>query len=138
MQPENFRFGGGASETILHPIVLVAMLIAMALILLLPRKYVIWPVISAAFLIPLGQEILISGLHFSVYRIIILTVALRMLASMFLSLEGIFGDRLGTLDVVFLLWALLRAFAGVVVFSFNSGTKWGFARNRTSNSRSTS
>ena len=121
MQPENFRFGGGASETILHPIVLVAMLIAMALILLLPRKYVIWPVISAAFLIPLGQEILISGLHFSVYRIIILTVALRMLASMFSSPEGIFGDRLGTLDVVFLLWALFRAFAGVLVFSFNSG-----------------
>ena len=121
MQPENFRFGGGASETILHPIVLVAMLIAMALILLLPRKYVIWPVISAAFLIPLGQEILISGLHFSVYRIIILTVVVRMLASMFSSPEGIFGDRLGTLDVVFLLWALLRAFAGVLVFSFNSG-----------------
>ena len=121
MQPENFRFGGGASETILHPIVLVAMLIAMALILLLPRKYVIWPVISAAFLIPLGQEILINGLHFSVYRIIILTVALRMLASKFSSPEGIFGDRLGTLDVVFLLWALLRALAGVWVFSFNSG-----------------
>jgi hypothetical protein len=121
MQPENFRFGGGASETILHPIVLVAMLIAMALILLLPRKYVVWPVIGAAFLIPLGQEILISGLHFSVYRIIILTVAVRMLLSMFSSPEGVFGDRLGTLDVVFLLWALLRAFAGVLVFSFNSG-----------------
>jgi hypothetical protein len=121
MQPENFRFGGGASETILHPIVLVAMLIAMALILLLPRKHIIWPVISAAFLIPLGQEILISGLHFSVYRIIILTVVVRMLLSMFSSPEGVFGDRLGTLDVVFLLWALLRAFAGVLVFSFNSG-----------------
>jgi len=121
MQPENFRFGGGASETILHPIVLVAMLIAMALILLLRRKYIIWPVIAAAFLIPLGQEILISGLHFSVYRIIILTVVVRMLLSMFSSPEGVFGDRLGTLDVVFLLWALLRAFAGVLVFSFNSG-----------------
>jgi hypothetical protein len=121
MQPENFRFGGGATETILHPIVLVAMLIAMALILLLPRKYIIWPVIGAVFLIPLGQEILISGLHFSVYRIIILTVVVRMLFSTFSSPEGVFGDRLGTLDVVFVLWALLRAIAGVLVFSFNSG-----------------
>ena len=108
MQPENFRFGGGASETVLHPIVLVAMLTAMALILLLPRKYIIWPVISAAFLIPLGQEILVSGLHFSVFRIIILTVAARMVFSAFASAEGILGDGLGALDVVFLLWALLR------------------------------
>ena len=121
MQPENFRFGGGASETVLHPIVLVAMLIAMALILLLPRKYIIWPVISAAFLIPLGQEILVSGLHFSVFRIIILPVAARMVFSAFASAEGILGDGLGALDVVFLLWALLRAFAGVLVFSFHSG-----------------
>jgi len=38
MPPDNLRFGGGASETVLHPIVLVAMLIAIALIFLLPRK----------------------------------------------------------------------------------------------------
>jgi len=121
MQPENFRFGGGASETILHPIVLVAMLIAIALIFLLPRKYVIWPVMCMAFLVPLGQEILIGGLHFFVFRIILLTVALRMLASAFSSPQGLFGDRLGTLDVVFVFWAFFRALAGVLVFSFNSG-----------------
>jgi hypothetical protein len=121
MQPENFRFGGGASETVLHPIVLVAMLMAIALIFLLPRKYVIWPVMCLAFLVPLGQEILIGGLHFFVFRIIILTVALRMLPAMFSSPQGIFGDRLGTLDVVFLFWAFFRALAGALVFSFNSG-----------------
>lgn len=121
MQPENFRFGGGASETILHPIVLVAMLIAIALIFLLPRKYVIWPVMCMTFLVPLGQEILIGGLHFFVFRIIILTVVLRMLPAMFSSPQGIFGDRLGTLDIVFVFWAFFRALAGVLVFSFNSG-----------------
>jgi hypothetical protein len=121
MQPENFRFGGGSSETILHPIVLIAMLIAIALIFLLPRKFVIWPVLCAAFLIPLGQEILIAGLHFFVFRIIVLAVAVRMLGSMVSSPEGIFGDRLGTFDVVFLLWAVFRALAGVLVFSFHPG-----------------
>jgi hypothetical protein len=121
MQPENFRFGGGASETVLHPIVLVAMLIAIALIFLLPRKHVIWPVMCMAFLVPLGQQVLIGGLHFFVFRIIIIAVALRMLAATFSSPEGAFGDRLGTLDVVFVFWALFRALAGVVVFSFNSG-----------------
>src|ERR1700720_3994901 len=115
MQPENFRFGGGESETVLHPIVLVAMLIAIALIFLLPRKYVIWPVMCLAFLVPLGQEILIGGLHFFVFRIIILTVALRMLPAIFSSPQGIFGDRLGPLDVVFLFWAFFRALAGALV-----------------------
>jgi hypothetical protein len=121
MPPENLRFGGGASETVLHPIVLAAMLIAIALIFLLPRKYVLWPVLSATFLIPLGQEILIGGLHFFVFRIIVLAVGVRMLASVFTSPDGVFGKRLGGLDLVVLLWALFRAIAGVVVFSFNTG-----------------
>jgi hypothetical protein len=121
MPPENLRFGGGASETVLHPIVLVAMLIAMVLIFVLPRKHVIWPFLFTAFLVPLGQSILIGGLHFFVIRIIILTIAVRMLASWFMSPEGIFGDRLGVFDIVFLVWAFCRALAGALVFSFNSG-----------------
>jgi hypothetical protein len=121
MPPENLRFGGGASETVLHPIVLAAMLIAIVLIFVLPRKHVIWPFLLTAFLIPLGQSILLGGLHFFVIRIIILTVAVRMLASWFTSPEGIFGDRLGVFDIVFLVWAFCRALAGALVFSFNSG-----------------
>src|SRR5260370_15784971 len=121
MQPENLRFGGGASETILHPIVLIAMLVVNALFFLLPLKYVIFPVLSATFLIPLGKEILIGGLHFFVFRIIVLAVAVRMLGSMFASPEGAFGNRLGRLDVVFLFWAFFRVLAGVLVFSFNTG-----------------
>jgi hypothetical protein len=121
MQPENFRFGGGASETVLHPIVFVAMLIAIALIFLLPRKYVIWPLLCTAILVPLGQEALIGGLHFFVLRILIITVAVRMLVSMFTSPDGLFGNRLGVFDILFLCWALFRAFAGIVVFSFNPG-----------------
>jgi hypothetical protein len=121
MPPDNLRFGGGASETVLHPVVLVAMLLAMALIFILPRKYVIWPFLSTAFLIPLGQSILVGGLHFFVIRLIILTVAIRMLGAAFSSPEGVFGKRLGVFDAIFLLWAFFRALAGVLVFSFNSG-----------------
>ncbi|HKT47025.1 MAG TPA: hypothetical protein VJP87_05820, partial [Candidatus Acidoferrales bacterium] len=78
MQPENFRFGGGASETLLHPVVLVAMLLTLLLVLLLPRKYVIIPFLASTFLIPLPQEVLIGGLHFFVFRIIFLALLLRM------------------------------------------------------------
>jgi hypothetical protein len=121
MQPENLRFGGGASETILHPIVLAAMLLAIVLICLLPRKYVIWPFLCSAFLIPLGQSILVGGLHFFVIRIIILVVAVRMLGSMFSSSDEMFGERLGSFDWIFVLWACFRALAGILVFSANSG-----------------
>ena len=121
MPPDNLRFGGGASETVLHPIVLVAMLIAVALIFLLPRKYVIWPFLCTAFLVPLGQSILVGGLHFFVIRVIILSVVVRMLASRFTSPEGIFGGRLGTLDTVFFIWAFCRALAGILVFSYDPG-----------------
>ena len=38
MEPEHLRFGGGATETMLNPLVAVWMLIAIVLILTLPRR----------------------------------------------------------------------------------------------------
>ena len=116
MQPQNLRFGGGVSETILHPLVLVAMLLAILLIWFLPRKYIIVPVLSMFFLVPLGQQVLIGGLHFFTSRIIILVVAMRMLVTVFSSAEGVFGGRMDILDKVFILWALFRALAGILTF----------------------
>jgi hypothetical protein len=114
--PENFRFGGGATETILHPIVLIAMLLAIVLIVFLPRRYVIIPLMAIAFLVPLGQEVNANGLHFSVLRIVILSGWVRMLIAKFTSSEGVFGERLDRLDLVFLLWAIFRALAVVLLF----------------------
>ena len=116
MQPENLRFGGGASETILHPLVLVALLLAILLIFLLPRKYLIFPVLSMFFLVPLGQEVLIGGLHFYVSRLVILAVAARMLVALFFSPEGLLGRSRDTLDVIFVCWAVFRTLAGILTF----------------------
>lgn len=116
MPPENFRFGGGSAETILHPLVLVAMLIAIALIFVLPRRYLIIPLLSILFFFPLGQQVLIGGLHFFVYRFLILAFAARMLAARFSSPAGIFGDRLSSMDVIFTLWAVFRASAVMLLF----------------------
>jgi hypothetical protein len=81
MEPENIRFGGGPSSTLLHPLVAVAMLISIVLILVLPRKYVIYPTMLALFLIPKGQQIVAAGIHLNVYRIIILAGLLRLIIS---------------------------------------------------------
>src|SRR5579871_4219836 len=112
---ENFRFGGGPDTTVLHPVVLVAMLLTIALVFVLPRRYVIVPLVASTFLIPLGQEVLISGLHFFVYRIIILALVARMVVTKFSEAEGIFGGRLDRLDLLFFLWAILRATAVVLL-----------------------
>ena len=57
MGPENIRFGGGSPVTILHPLVAVAMVLAIILIFYLPRKYVMIPALLILFLTPKGQQI---------------------------------------------------------------------------------
>ena len=72
VDPERWRFGGGAAGTVLHPIVLVWMLIAVIVMLRWPRKFGLPVFLFSTFLIPSGQEILVGGAHFFVYRIIVL------------------------------------------------------------------
>jgi hypothetical protein len=73
MQPEHLHFGGGAAGTVLHPLVAVEMAVAIILILCLPRKHAIAPLLLAIFTIPLGQVVVIGGVHFTVLRILILS-----------------------------------------------------------------
>ena len=78
MQPKNFQFGGGAAGTVLHPLVALAMLIALVLILVLPRRKAIAPFLLAFFTIPLGQVLVLGGIHLLMHQILILTVLGRM------------------------------------------------------------
>ena len=116
MQPENLRFGGGVSESVLHPLVLIALILALILIFVLKRKYVIIPVLTMFFLVPLGQQVVLGGLHFFTSRIIILALAIRMIVAAFSSSEGILGGGTELLDKVFVLWAVFRAAAGILTF----------------------
>ena len=75
---EHYAFGGGASATQLHPLVAVWMLIAIVLILTLPRQKAIIPFLLAFFTIPLAQVIVVGGLHFPVVRVLILVGLIRM------------------------------------------------------------
>ena len=80
MQPKNFQFGGGAADTILHPLVALGMLVAIVLILLLPRNKAITPFLIAFLTIPLGQVLVLGGVHFLMHQVLILTVLARMAA----------------------------------------------------------
>jgi len=55
------------------------MLAAIVLIFLLPRKYVVVPLLALWFLVPFGQVVVVDGVHFTVYRILILAGLVRLL-----------------------------------------------------------
>ena len=81
MEPTNIRFGGGSAATVLHPLVGVVLLATIALIFLLPRKYVLVPLLSTAILVPFGQVVVVVGIHFTVYRILVLFGLVRLMTT---------------------------------------------------------
>ncbi len=105
-------FGGGASQTVLGPVVLAAAIIAVILMFVLPRKYVIVPFLVALFLTPAGQEIYIGGVHLFITRILILAGWMRLIVSK-LSGHKIWAE-ITALDKVFFAWAVVRALAFLI------------------------
>jgi hypothetical protein len=110
------RFGNGAPDTLLHPIVLVAMVVTIALMLFLPRRYVIVPFLLCTFLTPLAQVVVVAGVHLMVVRILILFGWIRMGLTKFSSEPKIISGGFNSIDWVFLLWALFRGVAGMLQF----------------------
>lgn len=112
-QPDLVR---GASATILHPVVLAAMLLTIVLLLWRPRKYGLVSLLLSAFLIPRGQEIYVGGAHLYV-SIIILVVGFVRVALAKFKIAGGFNE----IDKIFIVWAVFRAFAATVT-NWPSGT----------------
>ncbi len=106
MEPQNIRFGGGATETLLHPLVAVWMLIAIVLILTFPRKKAITPFLLAVFTIPIGQVVVLGSLHFTVLRILILAGLARVAFFRWLSRGGRFPGGFNAVDQVVVLWTI--------------------------------
>ncbi|MGB6691508.1 MAG: hypothetical protein WBE76_27035 [Terracidiphilus sp.] len=81
MEPQNLRFGGGAADTVLHPLVAIALVLVVILVLCLPRKHVILPLLLMIFLTPRGQVVVLAGVHFTIARILILAGLARLASS---------------------------------------------------------
>jgi hypothetical protein len=105
MEPEHFRFGGGATETILNPVVAVGMLVAIVLIFTSPRQKAITPFLLACFTIPIYQVVVLGGLHFTMLRIVIIAALIRraMLGS---SSAGKFPGGFNPVDRMVVLWTI--------------------------------
>ena len=115
MQPDRPSFGGGVSETVLHPLVLIAMLIGIVLIFVLPRKSIIFTVLFTTFLIPVGQQFYFAGIHLFVLRIIILVGLVRALTSKGTSQRFLLAGGWNSVDTAFSICITAQAVAVVLL-----------------------
>jgi hypothetical protein len=106
MEPAHLRFGGGATETMLNPIVAVWMLIAVVLILVLPLRSVITCFLLSCFCIPIGQVVVLAGLHFTVLRILIIAGLVRRANERGSSSGSKFWGGFNGVDRAAVLWAV--------------------------------
>ena len=114
---ENHRFGGGAAESSLSPVVLVALLVAVVLIFLLPRRFLVVPFLSVAFLVPIGQTLVVGGVHLFVARIVILAGLSRLVTAKFSGTGSLFAGGFNSIDKVFACWAVAQALAFMILYN---------------------
>jgi len=66
---------------VLNPLVAVAMLLSAVMIIAMPRRQVIIPILLMLFLTPKGQQLVVANLHFNVFRIIIIVALVRLIST---------------------------------------------------------
>jgi hypothetical protein len=106
MEPEHLRFGGGATETMMHPLVAVWLLIAIVLILTRPRGQALTVFLLSCFDIPIGQVVVLGTLHFTVLRILVIAGLVRRASSGGSSSGGKFPGGFNAIDQVVVLWTV--------------------------------
>ncbi len=115
-------FGGGASDTVMHPVVAGALLVTIGCLLGLPRRYAVVPLLLALFLLPVGQQLYLGGVHLYVPRIIFLFGFGILAAAKLKSSSPILPGKWNELDRLFTLWAIVRATAVTVLYWGNSSS----------------
>ena len=101
--PDNYYFGGDQAS-FLTPLAAIVLLVAIILIIYLPRKSVIVPFLVAGVLLPFGLNIVVLGFHLLAVRLLVAAAWLR-----FLLRRDIPVPRMNSLDRAFLFWALCNA-----------------------------
>jgi len=70
---------GAAGTTNIHPVMLMALGLAIILVLILPRKYVVLPLLLLSIVVPFGQIQMIGPFHFQLFRILLFFVWIRLI-----------------------------------------------------------
>ena len=100
----------------LHPAVLVLALLATVLIVALPRRYVVLPVMVATFLIPIGQEIYLAGVHLYIVRLLVLVAFIRAMALRKPNHTLLYAGGWNSVDTAFVCYVVISAVATIVLY----------------------
>ena len=119
--PSNFTFGGGAASTVLHPVMLVALIITGLMILTAPRKSLSAPFLMVVFLGSIGQQIAVAGSHLYVARLLIVCGFVRLVVEKFRSNESLFVGGFDGLDRIFAIWVVLQCTVSIIRNHASSG-----------------
>lgn len=95
-------------QTTIHPLGLALALAMGLLVLTVPRRYAVWPVIVVVCFIASAQRLVIAGADFTLLRLLVLFGTARLLTN-----QDYRGLRWNSLDTAVVLWA--TAFAGIPV-----------------------
>jgi hypothetical protein len=114
--PENLRLGGGVSDTIFNPVVALIIVLAGVLMIILPQRKAIVPFLLTSILIPGDQILVVAGLHFPVMRILIVFGMLRIFIIRGPGEWSVFSGGLNRIDKLLILFSLVSAAAGVLLF----------------------
>lgn len=112
---ESFYLGGGASETTMHPAVMLGVLVLIVCIWCVPRKYVIVPLLLGVFLIPNGQVIVMGGMHWMPSRLFALCGCVRLAVQLFSS-QALFPGGKNAIDRAYWLHVIFRASAFIMLW----------------------
>ena len=110
---------GGVEQAPLHPVLLGALVIAIVLVFLLPRQFVLLPLLFLTIVTPLSQGLMIFSLNFSVLRIMVMVGWIRLFGELLVNPAAV-KFRLNSLDKVFFMWGV----SSVVTFSV-LWSSWG-------------
>jgi hypothetical protein len=116
--PQSHIFGGGATSSIISPAVAILLVLLSILLLVLPRKYLIIPFLSGAFLIWLSAQVYFGGVHWLALRILILVASVRVLLSRPKGdgKPSRFAGGMSGMDRAFILCVLAQALCVVLLF----------------------
>ncbi|MGA9882404.1 MAG: hypothetical protein WBQ34_01665 [Candidatus Acidiferrales bacterium] len=116
MIPKNIQFGGGAAETVVNPVVLAIVLLVGFLIIFLPRKKVIVPLLLAGMLIPINQILMIVGLHFPMMRVLAVFGIVRMAWAKISGTDKIFSGGMNGIDWALIILTVFSAIDGALLW----------------------
>jgi hypothetical protein len=108
---DNFFIGGGSTETTITPVAMALLGLAIALMLALPRRYVVVPLLLAAFLVPTGNVLVMGGFHLMPTRLLALVGCGRMLMTKPFPGESRFAGGWNGIDGALLAWGIVTAIA---------------------------